>query len=404
MKILYRGLLAAACATAVAAAPASAATGATVRVEGFDATVVPATKVALEPGTFRKFDGGPTCSRTSAGGALEAATGGDWTGPERGGGQVVERIRTVTLPWDDQQRYWAFWVNQRFASQGLCEQELSEGDEVVLYTGCYLATTACFNGTPLDLRAPATVKPGQPFAVTVQQVDFDGNWNPVDAPSQGATVSGGGASATTGADGRATLTLTTRGATTLTATKPDHPREAVPVCVTDGADGFCGTTTPAGETFEPAPQGTAPAGAPPAAPGDPAIPGAPASGPVEPKALVTGLREQQRFARGQGPRVLRGRAQTAGAAVRMVKLRLTRTDRGRCTAFSGRRERLIRRPRCGASTGWWFTVAERADWEYQLPGRLPRGRYVLDVNVVDREFRRDDARRRGENRVVFHVG
>jgi hypothetical protein len=28
---------------------------------------------------------------------------------------------------------------------------------------------------------------------------------------------------------------------------------------------------------------------------------------------------------------------------------------------------------------------------------------VLDVNVIDRAYNRDDARRRGGNRVVFHV-
>ena len=26
-------------------------------------------------------------------------------------------------------------------------------------------------------------------------------------------------------------------------------------------------------------------------------------------------------------------------------------------------------------------LADRADWEYQLASKLPRGRYVLDVNV-----------------------
>ena len=91
------------------------------------------------------------------------------------------------------------------------------------------------------------------------------------------------------------------------------------------------------------------------------------------------------------------------SCVLVVKLRLTRNDRGNCSTFSGTSERF-RHIKCGASNGFWFGVGDRADTSYLLPSRLPRGRYVLDVNVVDRAYRRDDTRRRGSNRIVFHVG
>jgi hypothetical protein len=86
----------------------------------------------------------------------------------------------------------------------------------------------------------------------------------------------------------------------------------------------------------------------------------------------------------------------------MVKLRLTRDDNGRCAYFSGRKERFVA-SRCGATHGFWFAIGDRADWSYLLPSRLPRGRYVLDVNAIDKAYNRDDRRRRGGNRVVFEV-
>ena len=85
-----------------------------------------------------------------------------------------------------------------------------------------------------------------------------------------------------------------------------------------------------------------------------------------------------------------------------VKLRLTRSDRGRCSYFSGRFERL-RRVRCGLTRAAWFAVGDREQVDYLLPRTLPRGRYVLDVNAIDKAFNRDDTRRRGSNRIVFHV-
>ena len=100
--------------------------------------------------------------------------------------------------------------------------------------------------------------------------------------------------------------------------------------------------------------------------------------------------------------MLRGRIREAGGIL-AVKLRLTRNDGGRCSAWSAKRERFIARKRCRASEGWWFKVGDKADWEYQLPERLPRGRYVLDVNAIDQSYNRDDTRRRGTNRVVFTV-
>jgi len=59
--------------------------------------------------------------------------------------------------------------------------------------------------------------------------------------------------------------------------------------------------------------------------------------------------------------------------------------------------------RCGAGNGSWFKIGTDGAWSYLLPQRLPAGRYVIDVNAIDKAFNRDDTRRRGSNRAVFFV-
>jgi hypothetical protein len=143
-------------------------------------------------------------------------------------------------------------------------------------------------------------------------------------------------------------------------------------------DGTCGSTGPEA----PAPE--------------PSTPASPAVGPdrTPPVARTTAIPEGRVFARDQGPRVLRG--------LLTVKLRLTRNDGGHCSSFSRRLERL-RPARCGATHARWFAIGSSADWSYLLPTRVPRGRYVPDVNAIDKSYNRDDARRRGGNRLVFVV-
>src|SRR3954451_3600484 len=63
----------------LAAAPAATAASVAVRVEGTDDTLVPRTPVSTFGGSFDKGGGG-SCPGTSAGGALERATAGNWSG------------------------------------------------------------------------------------------------------------------------------------------------------------------------------------------------------------------------------------------------------------------------------------------------------------------------------------
>jgi hypothetical protein len=366
MKILFRGLTAAACAFAVLAQPALA-DRATVRIEGENVSLTRTVDVPTS-GTF----GPDNCPYDSPGGAIQVATGGNWD----------QRAFTNTLLGEThsyaQLDYWQFWLNRTASNIGICDasQPLNEGDEVLMIVQRDDEPFPNSDATvsPLFITsAPASVERGGDAVVTVTEHRFSYSGGTSPQPAAGVTVSSGDASATTDASGRAVLRFGSPGSREVRATAPQKARSnAMTIAVTE--PGQAGPATSA--------QGLV-------------------ADRVAPFAAITSVREGRVFRRGAGPRVLRGSVREAGGVL-MVKLRLTRTDRGRCSAWSARRERFVRR-RCGASRGWWFKVSERAGWEYQLAERLPRGRYVLDVNAIDQAYNRDDKRRRGTNRVVFHV-
>ncbi len=367
------------------------------RVEGKSTTLLPRTALRTDTRTINKDKvAGHDCTGTSAAGALELGVAGDWSGSFFAGlGYSVERVRGETHAFPDND-FFELWVNNRSSSLGVCAVELQDGDDVLLLVArCEVGPPPdylCVNAPvlPLGLSVPARVTAGVPFSVTVVEYAADGTASTV----AGATVDGGDAAAVTNAAGVATLTRAAGGASALRATKAGRVRSASEaVCATTGSDGFCGTVVPAGPPpIAPPPCATT---------GDDGL-----CGTVDrraPGAGIRGIVEGQRFARRNGPRELRVVADRDASGLLVVKLRLTRNDRGRCSTFSGRTERL-RHIKCGASNGFWFRIGDRQETSYLLPSRLPRGRYVLDVNAIDKAFNRDDARRRGGNRIVFHVG
>ncbi len=115
---------------ALTAAPALAApANVTVRVEGANVTRVESVRVTTTAAPVSKA--GHDCSGTSAGGALDRATGGDWdAGYFDTLGHFVSTIKGETPAGDD---YWTVWVNHGAAATGACETELQEGDEVLFF-------------------------------------------------------------------------------------------------------------------------------------------------------------------------------------------------------------------------------------------------------------------------------
>jgi hypothetical protein len=219
-------------------------------------------------------------------------------------------------------------------------------------------------------------------------------------PAAGVTVSGAPGSVSTGADGTATVTLTQRGPATLQATGGGTRSAPLTVCVSDGADGFCGSSTPA------SPAASAPAVA--------------AAGPALP--TIAAITEGRRFTPASAPRTLSGTVAVGPAGLKDVLLRLTRQTRAtvsgrrsisgsrRCEAYDAVRERWARAKRCGTEGGSFFSIGSAASWSYLLPAALTSGRYVLDIRTVDgqgnvtrgAERSADPAKQR--TRVVFTVG
>jgi hypothetical protein len=354
-----------------ALAPAAQATPVTVRIVG-DVVAID-TKPVETTGA-----GVGTCAGHTAAEAIDLAVEGDWDRMA-----FVQTILDETHDYTDRNDYWNFWINGTYAQEGICTYGVQPGDRILMLVqhDDPPGTPSVF---PLALGGvPASVVAGIPFTVTVNEQRTDG-MTTTPAPIGGARISNGSEIlGTTDAGGHATLTLASPGSTTLFAVRSGNV-ESDPVVVS--------VTAPAGST-------------PPPAPGP--APGTSLSGPdtTPPSSAIVGIAEGQRFARGKAPRRLRAQVAPDPSGLFGVKLRLTRNDRGRCTYFSGKSERfrLNHKARCAASAGKWFGVGDRNVVDYLLPGRLPRGRYVLDVNAIDKAYNRDDTRRRGGNRIVFHV-
>jgi hypothetical protein len=377
--LLAAGLLLIPAMPAGAAGPANV----TVRVEGTGDTLVPRTTVRTTTTPVNK-DGqaGHTCTGTSVAGALDVATGGAWTATWSNSLKYfVTGIKGESPSGTD---FFSLWINGRESQLGVCDAELQEGDDVLFFVARCVAGPppdyACQNPPvlPLVLTAPAGVTAGEPVTVRVTELAPNG----IASPVAGATVSGGGVTAMTGADGAATLRLITDAA--LRATKEGRARSATEVVRVTAAPGLV--------PIEPAVVCRTPEGD---------LCGAPDR--RAPVGKILSVREGQRFARGRGPRTLRGTVAADPSGIRLIRLRLTRNDNGRCQTFDGRRERLLALRRCGAARGSWFAVGDRADWSYLLPARLGRGRWVLDLEVTDGAGNRDTMLQRTRSRVVFFV-
>jgi hypothetical protein len=346
-------------------APAYAApANVTVRAEGATLTRVDAVRVTTSAAPVSKA--GHDCSGTSAGGALDRATAGDWNaGYFDGLGHFVATIRGETPAGDD---YWSVWVNHRAASVGACALELQEGDDVLFFVDrCAFDGMGCSNAPvePLALAAPASVTTGSSAEVSVVKYDAAG----VATLVAGAKVSGPGVDATTDAAGKATVTFPAGGTVRLQATKAGLVRsETRDVAVT--APGEAPRTT--GNVVATHDR-TAPA------------------------AALRGLKDKQVFT--TGPRELKGSFAADPSGIKTVKLRLAKRAGGKCWYFSGKME-SFRRTGCGKEK--YFAIGDRADWTYLLPAKLGKGRYVLDAVAIDGAGNRTPLAR-GTTRVVFTV-
>jgi len=382
MKKISPGALAALIASAVLAAPAAAGSPAnvTVRVEGATQTLLPRSAVTTDTAPVL-VEGANACPGTSAGGALYKAVAGDLGGSWGAFGFLLKTIKGEThddpFPADPAQ-YWSFWVNYRFQDQGICATELQEGDDVLLFVDCFSQTNACASQVPLRIGGvPGTLAPGR--AVTVKLEEFTTKFDPstnttvtTPEPAEDATVAAAGQTVTTAADGTAQLTLTSPGPVSIAATKPGRVRTAALTCVTDGADGSCGTQLPPTAVL-----GTE-------VPDDE----------TAPVASFARLRNGKVYSRRRAPRRLAGSVTPDPSGLLSLRLSILREVRGGCWAFDGATERF-KPHRCGGHRS--FRIGDRAEWSYLLPERLGRGRYVIRAVAID------EAGNESTTRVVIRV-
>jgi hypothetical protein len=380
---LFAGVLACLICPPAALAAGTPAT-VSVRVEGLTQTKLASTIVTTTTTPVVK-DGveADSCSGTSALGALQLASAGNW------GGQWEASLNQYSIFSIEGENhefeegaaanyYWAFWIDNKYAQLGACETELQPGDQVLFFPSCYGSACPKPEPTPLGIEAPATANSGETITVTVKQYKEDGS----SAPAVGAQVGGGGAGATTDSQGHATLKLVGDGTYTLTATAaaegPPAIRAEATVCVHEGNDGTCGTSVAKGVEVPP--------------------PGSTGVVPIShPKLTVasTGIRRGRKYSRRHAPRLLAGKV--AATVPVTVSISLRRTWHKRCWSFSGSLERFVK-VRCGRAGSFFEIQTHGGSFSYLLPHKLPAGRYVYEIEATD------SAHDRSSSKTTFHVG
>ena len=232
------GLLAVAAIAATSAGAKAPASAVTVRVEGSSSTLLLPTSITLKAGNVNS-DGvaGHTCSALTAAGALQLATHGNWKGTWSKSlhGYFISAVDGLALPATGAE-YWAFWVNDAPASQGICGYKPKPGDAILFFPDCYGKKCPPNDGV-LGVKAPATVTAGRPAIVTVTAYS-DAAGKP--SPKAGATVTAGGASAKTAAGGVAMITFTKPGHFWLRVSAPHTTRTETSICVRSATSNPCG--------------------------------------------------------------------------------------------------------------------------------------------------------------------
>jgi hypothetical protein len=370
-------------ACALVGAASAQATGpatVTVRVVGSeDQSVLPITQLTTNetPVVKDNKEGKPegSCSGTSAAGALQLATEvtkGSWDGPWELGEYSVETIDGISYPFSQPPFYWNFWLNNKESSAGICAAELSTGDNILLFVGCYSTKNECPATPPnvLAIEAPASAEVGKPVTVSVLSYPSEGG---EPKPAVGVNVEGWGSSTETNAEGHATLVFPGDDTYTLRALGASgEASKAVPgealVCVHNGNDGMCGTQAPPSSTTSVTSTSSTTKG------------GSTLTGALTAK--VAGVKNGRVYSRHAAPRLLKGTVTVpAGVLLQKVQISLKRRYRGRCYAFDGSSVRFVA-IKCKQDAPF-FSVGTNPSFSYLLPARLPRGSYTYDIEAVN---------------------
>jgi len=329
------GALAAAALVAPLAHAAGSSPRVGVRVEAPGRTLADTTITLTH--ALVKPDGTHVCSGDSAGAALWRAVPDHWTGTwyDSLSDYAVDAFGDVRAP-ADFSAYWAFWLNGKMATAGVCGTELHNGDKVLEYLCTTTPALSTCANLPLDLQLVRTR--GGKVVLKVVLLTGDGTSTPV----AGATIQGGVAPVRTAADGTATVRLRD-GQSTLRATHAGDVPSAHLHCRRGAHGSACGS-----------------------------------SDRTPPTVRLKGIANGQTFTVAHAPRTLRGTAVDPEGAG--VAFRLTRRHGGACTAFDGAKARF--RP-CGRGAAPLVDAGDGPRWSYLLPSRLAPGSYRLVVIATD---------------------
>lgn len=188
----------------------AAGTSVSVRVEGINRTLLPTKVVHTHSGAIRT-GGTPAgaCPATTAAGALDVATVHRWSGTYGSYGLSVTQIFGETHTFTSKD-YWSVWVDNKFASAGICSLKLHRGEQL-------LFAAVPIKGTeyPIVMSGPKHAAAGQSFTLKLSYINNKGAVKPV----AGARVRGNGAAGVTNAAGTLSVTATHKGKLAYTAAK-----------------------------------------------------------------------------------------------------------------------------------------------------------------------------------------
>jgi hypothetical protein len=314
---------------------------------------------------------------------------------------------------------------------------LADDNTVTLYPACLTASTAgCFSAGLLELVAPAIAAPGAPIGMQVWQtkvtLDSQGAGTSQRGPGLGVSVVGPDGSTLSDSyysTGTAMLSINEKGPNVVSAAKGDAVPDRANVCVTDGADGYCGTAIPVQVPFDPLAFCTTT--------GSDGYCGSPDR--LPPLGRITTPVQAHVFPKTGRPRNLKGtvdfdpsqtdhvdlrlmrQATVTVKQVKNVKVWVTKKVHGKRVRKRVTKRRVVNVKK-KACLGWSNTAASwktlkvcdaakaglfRADgaevWSFQFLNTLPIGRYTLDALAADGAGNVDRAPDLGRNRITFTV-
>jgi hypothetical protein len=202
-------------AVVLAPAVAFAATKVSVRVEGAAKTLLAPTSVSV-PGSGSITKGGTpsgACPRSSAAGALDAATGHRWAGKYYASVPGIF-ISSIFGEKPTGNFYWTVFVNNQTSALGVCAVKLHRGDQLLF---------AVTNGSqaPIVLTGPSRLRVGRTATVSTGYYAA-GRLKPL----AGVHVHGGGVSAVSDRHGRVRIPITHSGTLVLRADEHGYIRAA----------------------------------------------------------------------------------------------------------------------------------------------------------------------------------